>query len=272
MNRLQSSSIAPMRLVDHVVEKLLTLVQSRGLRPGQRLPAERQLAEELQVSRTSVREAIQKLVSQGILCSRRGDGTYLQAHPTAEWLRGAMAPIAGLMDADPYYRYDVLETRHALETSTAWLAAQRATAQDKAHIERCFKVMLQYQQSGHAELAARADAQFHLAIAEASHNLVLVQVMHSLFTLVLSTVERNRHDMFRLSEPQTLQELTEQHEHLMQAIVQGDAQRARACIGVHLEHVRATIVRLDEDRARRERSMRLPLDLAPPLLPDDAPD
>ncbi|QEA14617.1 transcriptional regulator LldR [Comamonas flocculans] len=260
-----------MRLADHVVEKVLALVQSRRLQPGQRLPAERRLAEDLGVSRTSVREAIQKLTSQGILASRRGDGTYLQTHPTAEWLRGAMEPLAGLIDSDPHYRYDVLETRHALETSTAWLAAQRATAQDKTHIRRCFNVMLQYQRSGHAELAARADAQFHLAIAEASHNLVLVQVMHSLFTLMLSTVERNRLDMFRLSAPQTLQELTQQHEDLMLAVLEGDPQRARSSIGVHLEHVRATIVRLDEDAARRERSMRLPVDLAPTLLPDTEP-
>ena len=260
-----------MRVADQVVEKLLALVQASGVQPGQRLPAERQLAAELGVSRTSVREAIQKLTSQGVLAARRGDGTYLQepapAAEPADWLKDAMRPLAGLMESDSHYRYDVLETRHALETSTAWLAAQRATPQDKDHIQRCFEVMIQHQQSGHAELAARADAQFHLAIAEASHNLVLVQVMHSLFTVVLSTVERNRHDMFRLSAPQTLQELTVQHQSLMQSILDGDPQRARECIGEHLEHVRTTIQRLDEDRARRERSMRLPLDAAPALLP-----
>lgn len=118
-----------MRLADHVVEKLLALVQERGLQPGQKLPAERQLAEELGVSRTSVREAIQKLTSQGVLSARRGDGTYVQqSNKPAEWLQEAMVPLAGLIESDPHYRYDVLETRHALETSTAWLVAQRATA------------------------------------------------------------------------------------------------------------------------------------------------
>ena len=112
-----------------------------------------------------------------------------------------------------------------------------------------------------------ADEQAHEAIVR---NLVLVQVMHSLFTVVLSTVERNRHDMFRLSAPVTLQALTAQHQALMQAILDGDPQHARECIGEHLEHVRTTIQRLDEDRARRERSTRLPLDVAPPsLLPPD---
>ncbi|WP_367067412.1 transcriptional regulator LldR [Oryzisolibacter sp. LB2S] len=255
-----------MRLADHVVEQLLALIQARGLQAGQRLPAERLLAEELGVSRTSVREAIQKLTSQGVLSARRGDGTYLQPRPTADWLQQAMQPLAGLINADPHYRYDVLEARHALETSTAWLAAQRATEQDKERIRRCFDVMLAHQQGGHAELAARADAQFHLAIAEASHNLVLVQVMHSLFTLVLSTVECNRHEMFHQNTPTTVQALTAQHQALLQAILDGDAQRARECMGEHLEHVRTTIQRLDEDRARRERSMRLTPDLVPPLL------
>jgi GntR family transcriptional regulator, L-lactate dehydrogenase operon regulator len=260
-----------MRLADQVVEKLLALVQARELQPGQRLPAERQIATELGVSRTSVREAIQRLTSQGVLASRRGDGTYLQAATSPEWLQGAVAPLTHLLDTDPHYRYDVLETRHALETSAAWLAAQRATAQDKERLQRAFDVMVDHQRRGHAELAARADAQFHLAIAEASHNVVLVQVMHSLFTVVLSTVERNRHDMFRMSAPETLRKLTSEHQNLMQAILDGDPQRARECIGEHLEHVRTTIQRLDEDAARRARSMRLPVDAAPPLLPPLAP-
>lgn len=247
-----------MRLVDHVVEKLLALVQARGVQPGQRLPAERLLAAELGVSRTSVREAIQKLTSQGVLATRRGDGTYVQSNAPAEWLQDAMVPLAHLINADQQYRYDVLEARHALESSTAWLAAQRATPEDKVHIKRCFDVMVQHQQDGHSELAARADAQFHLAIAEASHNLVLVQVMQSLFNVVLSTVAHNRHAMFRLSAPHTVQQLTQQHQGLMQAILDGDPQRARECIGEHLEHVRTTLQHLDEDQARRERSMRLP--------------
>ncbi len=247
-----------MRLADHVVEKLLALVQSRGLQPGQRLPAERQLAEDLGVSRTSVREAIQKLVSQGVLSSRRGDGTYVeQTHSPAEWLQDAMAPLAGLIESDPNYRLDVAETRHALETATAALAAERATEQDRQHIRQCFDVMMAHQQAGHAELAARADAQFHLAIAEASHNLVLVQVMRSLFSVMLSTVERNRSDMFRHSAPQTQRILAAHHGGLVQAITDGDPAAARACMAEHLQHVRETIQRKTEDRERIERSQRL---------------
>ena len=111
-----------MRLADHVVEKLLALVQERGLQPGQKLPAERQLAEELGVSRTSVREAIQKLTSQGVLSARRGDGTYVQQiHKPAEWLQEAMVPLAGLIESDPHYRYDVLKrATHSKPAPPGW--------------------------------------------------------------------------------------------------------------------------------------------------------
>jgi GntR family L-lactate dehydrogenase operon transcriptional regulator len=119
-------------------------------------------------------------------------------------------------------------------------------------------------------LAARADAQFHLAIAEASHNLVLVQVMRSLFTTVLSTVARNRHDMFHLSAPVTVQALTEQHQALMQAILDGDPQRARQCIDEHLEHVRVTIQRWTKTAHGRNvpHACRR---IWPPLLPETSP-
>lgn len=245
-----------MRLSDQVAQKLLSLIQSRGLQPGQRLPAERVLSGELGVSRVSLRAAIQKLSAQGLLVSRAGAGTYLQAH-AGMWAQQAVDPLAALMLADPQYRYDVLEARQALESSTAWYAAQRATLADKEQIRRCFDTMVQHQQSRDADKSARADAQFHLAIAQASHNLVLVQVMQSLFDLMLNTVTQNRRSMFVHESPQTLEQLTQQHHALMQAILDGDAQGAREVIGDHLLYVRSRLRQADEDAARQDRARRL---------------
>ncbi|ROR24252.1 GntR family L-lactate dehydrogenase operon transcriptional regulator [Comamonas sp. BIGb0124] len=252
-----------MRISDQAVHQLLALIQAGGFQAGQRLPSERSLAEQLGVSRTSLREAIQQLISQGVLSSRVGAGTFVQS-PANHWPQRSVEPLAALILSDPQYRYDVLEARVALETSTTWHAALRATPEDKDKIRRCFDLMVEHQQGGDSERSAQADAQFHLAIAEASHNLVLVQVMRGLFDLVLSTVAQNRRLMFIHDSPHTVPRLTGQHEALMQAIVDGDPERARAVVGEHLDYVRATLIQTDEDTARRERAARLS---SPPHAP-----
>ena len=246
----------PTRLSDHVAEQLLALIRSRGMARGERLPAERSLAAGLGVSRASLRTAIQKLSGQGILSTRVGAGTFLHAD-VETWPQQSMSPLAALMLHDPMYRYDVLETRRALEGSAAAHAALRASPQDKDNIRRCFDQMLANQQRHDATLSARADARFHLAIAEASHNLVLIQVMRSLFDLVLSTVARSRHVMLTHEPPSTHERLNAQHGAVMRGILEGNADAARAAMGEHLDHVHAALKKLDEDSARRERSLRL---------------
>lgn len=245
-----------MRLSDPVIEKLQALVQQRQWLPGQRLPAERQLAVELGVSRTALREAIHRLAGQGLVESRAGSGTYLREQ-APQWHAQATAPLVPLMREDPEYRYDVLETRAALERSTARHAALRATAPERDRIRRCFEQMVNHQQRGETELSARADAQFHLAIAEASHNVVMVQVMRSLFDLVTVSVADNRRIMFNHEDPRSLEQLTRQHHDLVQAILAGDADRAQSVMDEHLAYVHQKLVQSDADAARLKRLGRL---------------
>ena len=248
--------MSQLRLSDRVAQQVLELIQSTPLEPGARLPTERALAEQLGVSRTALREAIQKLSSQGVLESRVGAGTFVRAR-VPEWHEQAISPIEPLLRDDPQYRYDVLETRQILEIGTAWHAALRATEQDKDHIRRCFDELLRHQQSQDAARSARADAQFHLAIAEASHNVVVVQVMRSLFELVLGTVAHSRRLMFVHDDPRTLEHLTQQHQDLMQAIIAGEPEQARAVIGTHLSYVHDKLTQADADAARLARQGRL---------------
>lgn len=104
-----------MRISDQVVMKLQALIEERHMKKGDRLPAERQLATSLGVSRPSLREAIQQLNSQGVLISRRGDGTYIQQLPE-QWPQQLIVnPISNLIEEDPLYRFDVQEARLVLE-------------------------------------------------------------------------------------------------------------------------------------------------------------
>lgn len=251
------------RLSDRIAEQLRALIQEQGLQAGDRLPAERLLAEQFGVSRAPVREAIRMLASRGVLASRQGGGTFVLSDVPA-WPEQSIEILTGLMKDDPQYRYDVLESREALEAGTAWHAAARATPQDRDRIQRCFDIMVRHQQGGDADTSARADAQFHLAIAEASHNLVLLQIMRGLFDVMLSTVAQNRRTMTLLDEPRVLQVLTVQHQDLMQAICRGEPEQARQCIATHLDYVRQTLRAMDEDQARRQRCSRFS---SPPILP-----
>ncbi|WP_275556137.1 transcriptional regulator LldR [Mixta sp. Marseille-Q2659] len=240
-----------------LIDRLRQFIADQQLQPGARLPAERQLAQQLTVSRSSLREAIQTLISEGVLISRRGGGNFIAEQRTADWSANRLVmPLSTLLADDPGYRYDVLEARIAIESSTAWHAARRATPEDKAHIQRCYQMLLQVSDRDDPDLAAHSDVRFHLAIAEAAHNLVLLQAMRGLFDLLQSSVMQSRQRMY--TAPEIFRQLAVQHEAICQAIVAGDADRARSATIHHLEFVDATMRNLHEEEARRARSMRIP--------------
>lgn len=243
-------------LAAHLVVRLKAYISEHQLEPGMRLPAERQLSAELGVSRSSLREAIQQLISSGMLISRRGGGTWLrqQLAPWSE--QRIVAPIRQLLADDPDYRYDILEARHAIEASTAWHAALRATESDKEKLQYAFDATLKMTESDDPDLAAQADVRFHLAIAEASHNVVLLQTMRGFFDLLQSSVMQSRQRMY--IQPVIFARLTEQHQAILNAILAGDAEAARQAAMQHLAFVHTTMKGLHEDEARQARITRLP--------------
>jgi len=245
------------RLPDRLAERLRQRIAESGLVAGHRLPAERSLAAELGVSRGALREALQQLRSQGLLVSRVGGGTYVQGPAPGE--SPVTAPLVSyqpVLREDPDYRYDVLEARHALEGAAAWHAAQRATDEDRARIQACFHAMWRAHARRDDDAEARADAEFHLAIAEASHNLVLLQVMRGLFELLQTNISQSRQKLYQA--PRTGAALQNQHRGICDAIVAGDAERARAAMQTHLQYVHDALRALEQDEARRERAARLP--------------
>lgn len=104
-----------------------------------KLPAERQLAMQLGVSRNSLREALAKLVSEGVLLSRRGGGTFIRWRHDTWSEQNIVQPLKTLMADDPDYSFDILEARYAIEASTAWHAAMRATRRKKKRFSFALK-------------------------------------------------------------------------------------------------------------------------------------
>jgi GntR family L-lactate dehydrogenase operon transcriptional regulator len=240
------------RLSEDVARRIRTLIREKGLEAGMRLPSERQLALQLGISRNSLREAIARLISEGVLLSRHGGGTFVRWQHEAWSEQSIVQPLKTLMEDDPDYSFDILEARHAIEGSTAWHAALRATPIEKEKIRLCFEATL----AEDTDLASQADVRFHLSIAEASHNIVLLQTMRGFFDLLQSSVKQSRQRMYQA--PTVFARLTDQHREIMDAIFAGDAQHARDAMMAHLGFVHSTIRQFDEDQARRARITRLP--------------
>ena len=244
-----------MKVSDRVLQSLRHLIETQQMKVGDRLPAERNLCEQLGVSRSSLREAIQQLTSQGMLVSKVGAGTYLQQLPSSWSQHQIVQPLSELIDEDPAYRFDVQKARIMLEGGTAWHAALRATPEDIQHIRDCYDQITHFQSLGDDEQAARADANFHLAIAEASHNLVLIQVMRGVFDLLQFNVALGRRKVY--SEAHRFDQLHEQHLQVIDAIERRDPEAARKAVCGHIEFVVQQVRSIDEEEARRQRSSRL---------------
>ena len=244
-----------MKVSDKVVQDLRTLVEKNQMQVGDRLPAERKLCEQLGVSRSSLREAIQQLTSQGMLVSKVGAGTFLQQLPTNWSQYQIVQPLSNLIDEAPAYRFDVQEARMVLEGGTAWYAAQRATAEDLKNIRACYEQIAHFQILGDDDQAAIADAKFHLAIAEASHNLVLIQMMRGLFDLLQYNVVLGRRKVY--TEAHRFDQLHDQHFQVMDAIERQDPEAARSAVCGHIEFVVQQVRMIDEEDARRQRASRL---------------
>jgi DNA-binding FadR family transcriptional regulator len=240
----------PQRLSDQIAETLEAMIANGRLSPGERLPSERDLAARLEVSRPSLREAIQKLNSKGLLSTRRGGGTYVSENLEPSFV----SPLLSLLRQQPESRFDVLEIRHALEGMAAYYAALRGTDGDKENIRRHFDAMQAKHGSPDPMDEARADAEFHLSIVEASHNLVLLHVMRGLFTLLQSSISHNLDKLYTL--PRVFDPLNHQHERLMNAIIEGDPGKARTAAQEHLIFVEESLQQIDREEIRKQGVLR----------------
>lgn len=242
------------RLSDDIVAQLESMILEGTLKVGERLPAERVLAEQFGVSRPSLREAIQKLVAKGLLVSRHGGGNFV----TAQLGSTFSDPLLQLLEGNPDAQRDLLEFRHTLEGSCAYYAAQRATPVDHDRLQAAYDELQRcYAENSKATRSdeGAADARFHLAIAEASHNAVLLHTIRGLFDLLKHNVVTNIGGMY-LQRSETRERLREQHRALFEAILTGRAEEARDCSHRHIHYVQEVLDEGRQEARRLERAQR----------------
>ena len=212
--------------VDKIIKQIRSLITSGQLKPGDRLPSERKLAEKLGVGRTSVREAIQKLEFYGILKTLPQSGTVVAGIGLTA-LEGLITDVLKLETSD---FASLVETRVLLETNAAKLAATRRTDND---IEEIKKALSAYEvKVKNKETAVEEDLMFHLKIAEASKNTVL----KSLMLIITPDIVKN-FISYKVCDDQTEFKALQEHQKILEAIIKQDAKKASSLMHKHLEDV-----------------------------------
>lgn len=215
------------KLSSAVINQIELLILRGILRPGERLPSERDLAEKLGVSRPSLREAISELQAQGLLTAKAGAGIYI-----ADVLGSAFSPaLINLFSRHDEAVSDYLSFRRDMEGLAAERAARYGTETDLKVIDEIFQKM----EAAGDGMGRELDADFHTAIIEASHNVLMLHMMRSMFDLLREGVFYNRQVMF--AQNTTKADLLEQHRAINTALQARDGKAARAALEQHLEFV-----------------------------------
>jgi len=220
-------SLAPTaRLSDRVAEALETEIRAGRLESGHKLPTEAALAEQFGVSRTSIREAVSRLKSLGLVASRQGSGLYV--------LEAGVAPLqfdtrhAGSQAAV----VQMVEVRRALEAEVAGLAAERSDLADITRIRQSIEALAMAVAAGSDGVAE--DLAFHRSIADAAHNPFLIDTLDYLRQYLKGATRVTRANEARRLD--FAAEVAAEHRDIVEAIAAGDPARARLAAASHMNN------------------------------------
>ena len=212
---------------DAIVDKLRGLVAQGVLKPGDRLPSERELCKRFGVGRTSVREALKPLIAIGLLEGRMGSGTFVAAE-TGQFQKSLQW---GLL-SDLQSRDDLVETRHMLETNAAYWAAERAGKENLAVIRVTLNGMKE--NLGHPAIFQNFDADFHFEIARATQNRMLYRLINVIRGQIQTWIGERLALTPDRSEILARTSLA-QHRKIFAAIEAKDGPAARAAMDRHIQ-------------------------------------
>lgn len=224
------------KLSDAVTAQVERLVLRGVLRPGDRLPSERDLSERLGVSRPVLREAIASMQESGLVEARANSGIYVAPVLGSAFSPALMRLFATVEEA----KFDYLDFRCDLEGLAADRAARHGSDTDLAVIAEIYgRMEAASAKRTDPEKEAQLDAEFHLAIIEASHNVIMLHMMRSMFELLQEGIFYNRQVMF--GQKTTRKSLLAQHGRINDAIQKRDGKAARAAVEDHLRYVRDSL-------------------------------
>jgi len=220
--------IKPKRISDQVFDQIRELIYRGKLKPGEKMMTERELAQAMNVSRTTVRDAIQRLVTMGLIVQKQGQGTFVKSvDDTLD------TPLARAMEAQDASIDDLLEVRMGLECNAAALAAQRADETDITALDQSITEMTEEVASG--RLGTEADTAFHMAVAYAAKNPLHILIMRNFYDYLFHGISENLACLYE--EPENIQEILRQHRNILASIKARDPFEAYTAMKEHINYV-----------------------------------
>lgn len=216
-----------------VVEQIRQSIKNGDLAPGDQLLPERELADYLGVSRTSVRQALGVLEGMGIIEITPRDGAYVQQRS----LDGAVEPLTQLLYQEREQVAHLFEVRRIIETQAACLAAKRRT---EADLERLRELNREYEANlSNDDIAFDANMRFHLAIVETAKNPILADILGPILTATVEVYAKARQSS--LSQTTNLNRFVAEHEQIIEAIAQQDTELATQLSTNHIDQAQKRV-------------------------------
>ena len=222
------------KVYEEIIEQVKNLIIEGVLKPGDRLIPEREMADKLRVGRSAVREAYRALEAMGLIEIRQGEGTFIKDVNTDHLAQALALVLATEKDA----MLELLELRKIIEVGASGLAAQRRTGEELEKMDRALAQMEKDIEAG--ELGQQADWQFHYAVAEATHNSLIVRLMDSLKEIMSVLLEKAREELYQT--PGTPQRLLREHRAIYEAIKSGQDKTAQKAMYEHLDRVEKSLL------------------------------
>lgn len=220
--------IKPKRISDQVFDQIRELIFRGNLKPGEKLMTEREFALAMDVSRTTIRDAIQRLVTMGLIVQKQGQGTFVKNYDAS-----LENPLAKAMETQNASIGDLLEVRMGLECNAALLAALRADESDIKALSQSIEEM--QKEVGSGRLGTQADTSFHMAIAYAAKNPLHILIMRNFYDYLFLGIHENLKSLYETSE--NIETILTQHRNILEAISQRNADNAYAAMKTHIQFV-----------------------------------
>lgn len=214
------------KVYEQVIEQIKHMIADGTLKKGDKLPSERDLVEQLKVSRTSIREALRALEIIGLVECRQGEGNFIKE----SFENSLFEPLSIMFILEESNPKEILELRKIIEVETAALAAQRINDDELAYIKSLIDE-LKYSQT--EENNVRVDKEFHYKIAQASGNYLIQNILNTVSSLIDSFIKNAREKI--LTDANNIVPLVNQHENIYIALLNHNPQEASEAMRVHLE-------------------------------------